>query len=195
MEDCKTVFTDIYQRKVWGDGSGGGSAPDIARPYTDFIASILVHESDTPRKTVLDIGCGYGKMCETVSVRGWHYIGVDAANIKETSGRMLSGRPIDYFVRGNFDALTDPLPLADLVLCKEVLQHLSNTQVQLLLDRTAHYKRRLFTSMTGEGTNTDIPCGGSRPVDLSKAPFYQNCRTVLTYGTNATWIVQELTNP
>lgn len=174
MEDCKAIFTDIYERKAWGDGSGGGSAPDVARPYVDFVNQFL-DIAPLSINRILDIGCGDGVVASMIDWSGYEYIGVDAAQ--------------------GFDALTDPLPEADLVLCKEVLQHLSNAQVQLLLDRTAHYPRRLFTSMTGEGTNKDISCGGSRPVDLSQAPFYQNCRTVLTYGTTSTWIVQELTNP
>jgi len=147
MEDCKAIFTHIYETRAWGDGSGGGSAPEVARSYCDYITAELLH---MPKGTVLDIGSGDGVVADHINFWEHKYIGVDAAQ--------------------GFDALTDPLPEADLVLCKEVMQHLSNGQVQLLLHRTAHYKHRLFTSMTGEGTNTDIPCGGSRPVDLSLPP-------------------------
>lgn len=63
-KDCKEVFTEIYRSKVWGDGSGGGSAPDVARPYIDFVSKYLMEVRlcklawETPR--VLDIGCGDG---------------------------------------------------------------------------------------------------------------------------------------
>lgn len=172
MSNCKDVFTEIYRTKKWGDGSGGGSVPSAARPYCEFITARLSNEQPG---TVLDIGSGDGVVASMIDFAGHEYIGVDAAQ--------------------GFDALTDALPEADLVLCKEVLQHLSNAQVQVLLERTDHYKLRLFTSMTGEGTNVDIETGDSRPVDLSLPPFNRPARTVLTYGKASKWIVQELTTP
>ena len=123
--DCKEVFTDIYARRVWGDGSGGGSGPQ-AQPYCDFVSEYLkMPPYPIGVRTALDIGCGDERVAKRIRWGIFTYIGVDAAQ--------------------GFDALTDELPAADLVLCKEVMQHLSNEQVQLLLDRTAHYPRRLFT--------------------------------------------------
>lgn len=171
MSNCKEVFTEIYRSKKWGDGSGGGS-DNRAKPYCDFVTRLA---SGYSGGTVLDIGCGDGVVASRINLGHMTYIGVDAAQ--------------------GFDALTDELPPSDLVLCKEVLQHLSNDQVELLLQRTDHYPVRLFTSMTGPGTNVDIETGDSRPVDLSLPPFNRPARTVLTYGTGAKWIVQELTNP
>ena len=196
-KDCKEVFTDIYARKIWGDGSGGGSG-EQAQPYCDFVSRYMVTHGT---KAVLDIGCGdllvakNIQMCET-------YFGIDAApnpNGEQNRVRLRyrgAGTPgvpepevgvAEY----NFDVLTDELPgQADLVLCKEVLQHLSNEQVQTLLDRTAHYPRRLFTNNCDpEHMNEDIETGGFRPVDLSKPPFNQPCKTVFTYGR---WHIQEL---
>lgn len=168
--DPKTVFCDIYKRRVWGEGSGGGSDYERAKPYCDFVSEYLkIPPYPIGVRTVLDIGCGDGRVAKHINWHGAKYTGVDAAQ--------------------GFDALTDDLPAADLVLCKEVLQHLSNAQVELLLARTSHYRRRLFTSYVGEGTNTDIQTGQSRPVDLTLPPFSRNARTVLEYGN---YIVQEL---
>ena len=177
-KDCKEVFCDIYKRKIWGDGSGGGSAPDVAAPYIRFVEAYLIFPSfpfsPLDVGTVLDIGCGDGVIAARIDWKGWTYFGVDAAQ--------------------GFDALTDELPEADLILCKEVLQHLSNEQVQLLLDRTARYPRRLFTNTCHESlpVNTDITTGDCRAVDLTLPPFSQSAKTVFKYGH---WIVQELTNP
>lgn len=166
-KDCKEVFTDIYARRVWGEGSGGGSDYERAKPYCDFVTKYIADRIDI--FTVFDLGCGDRRVANMIDVGGAVYIGRDAAQ--------------------GWDALTDPLPVADLVLCKEVLQHLSNDQVELLLTRTDHYPRRLFTSYVGEGTNTDIVTGQSRPVDLTLAPFNRPAREVLRYGN---YIVQEL---
>lgn len=166
-KDCKEVFTDIYARKVWGDGSGGGSG-EQAMPYCAFISNLLAN--DCAVYEVLDIGSGDQNVTRNIKWHGVVYYGIDAA--------------------WGHDALTDTLPPADLVLCKEVMQHLSNEQVQTLLDRTAHYPRRLFTNNCDpEHMNEDIETGGFRPVDLSKPPFNQPCKTVFTYGH---WHIQEL---
>lgn len=182
-KDCKEVFTDIYARKAWGDGSGGGSAPDVARPYIDFITQYLTWPVTL---TVLDIGCGDLSIARRIKWGVSRYIGIDAS-----SGWHEPDDMTNAVVIGAADALYCDLPAADLVLCKEVLQHLSNEQVQLLLDRTAHYPRRLFTNnCDAENMNEDIDTGGFRPVDLTLPPFNQPARTVFTYGC---WHVQELT--
>ena len=167
MSNCKEVFSDIYARKIWGDGSGGGSG-EQAEPYCKFVSKYITTHKPT---RVLDIGSGDGLVARRIHWGAATYIGVDAAQ--------------------GFDALTDELPDADLVLCKEVMQHLSNAQVQLLLDRTAHYPRRLFTNTMhlSLGVNTDIETGDTRAVDLALPPFNQPAKTVLRYGC---WHIQEL---
>jgi SAM-dependent methyltransferase len=182
-KDCKEVFTEIYRSKVWGDGSGGGSG-EQAQPYCDFITQYL---SWPITLTVLDIGCGDLSIARRIKWGVSRYIGIDA-----TSGWNQPDEIFNAVVIGAADALYCDLPAADLVLCKEVMQHLSNEQVQLLLDRTAHYQRRLFTnSKPGPEVteNEDIDTGGFRPVDLSLPPFNQPCKTILEYGC---WHVQEL---
>ena len=181
--DPKAVFTDIYARNVWGGhGSGGGSDPAQAKPYCDFVSRYLINSGIY---TVLDIGCGDLRVARAIEWGVVNYIGIEASS-GWVAPSLLGPRMI---VLGGTDALTAHLPAADLVLCKEVLQHLSNDQVELLLTRTDHYPRRLFTSYVGEGTNSDIVTGQSRPVDLTLPPFNRPARTVLTYGN---YIVQEL---
>lgn len=190
--DCKEVFTDIYARKVWGDGSGGGSG-EQAKPYCKFVEGYVLMSriiKTDGQLIVLDIGCGDLAIAKGIEWGDALYIGVDSAD--------QSWPAVDLGQRcimRNFDALTKPLPEADLILCKEVLQHLSNEQVQTLLDRTAHYPRRLFTNSTflnGKEVNEDITTGDFRAVDLTLPPFNQPAKTVFTYGN---WIVQELTKP
>jgi SAM-dependent methyltransferase len=181
MSDPVEVFTRIYRDKVWGAGSGGGSDPERAKPYCDFVTAYIKKHKP---KRVLDIGCGDLRVANAIDFGAAYYIGIDAANAwpkleKSKTFEILHG-----------DALTMDLPPADLLLCKEVLQHLTNAQVQALLRRTAHYPRRLFTSMVvPTSENLDIETGETRAVDLRTCPFYQPCITVFTYGQ---YIVQEL---
>lgn len=166
MSKAVEVFTDIYKRRVWGDGSGGGSVH--SKPYIDYVNAMIAKHRP---KVVFDIGCGDMVVASKFNLQGAKYIGWDASTFyaeEEQTGQ--------HEIHDGKDALTDELPEADMMLCKEVLQHLSNAQVQTLLDRTSHYPTRIFcNSFDDEGhplkRNSDIEMGDHRPVDLSQYPF------------------------
>lgn len=183
--DPKQVFTDIYARQVWGNGSGGGSAPEVARPYVDFVNAYI--QEHKPR-TILDVGCGDMVVARMLKLNGAKYIGVEAAQLYYEDAEWPEGMT----VVGGVDMLKDPLPRADLLLCKEVLQHLSNAQVKAFIKRTKAYPRMIFTSGTEGQVNADIVMGECRPVDLSLPPFSTSAKTVLRYGKVASYIVQEI---
>lgn len=77
------------------------------------------------------------------------------------------------------------LPSADLLLCKEVLQHLSFADVENFLKNLNSYKYCLITNdinPSGSITqNYDIVRGGYRTLDLREAPFCLEAEEVLTY--------------
>ncbi len=74
------------------------------------------------------------------------------------------------------------LPEADIVLVKEVTQHLPNSDVIRMLDRLSQYNCVVHCSGGLGEPNCDIVMGDCRPVDLSLPPFSRNARTVLEYG-------------
>ncbi len=152
------VFDDIYRRNVWG-GSGGGSRSEVAWPFVAFAKSIIRKPGVT---TVLDIGCGDGWVGRWVYSAEWLavYIGIDAST--EAISKIQNTPAMSYIVA---DALNDELPRADLVLLKEVTQHLSNADVRKLLDRLKQYPAVLHCSALAAGPE-DIETGGYRPVRL-----------------------------
>jgi hypothetical protein len=72
-----------------------------------------------------------------------------------------------------FDLTLDCLPSADIWLCKDCLQHLSNSDISLVLDnfRRSRVKIALISNHTGVLANVDIATGQFRHVDLTRAPF------------------------
>lgn len=128
MTDAKRIFTDIYDRKLWGEGSGGGSSPEASAPYVDAVNRLI---AELKPATILDLGCGDGWVASRFKLGGARYIGVDVVD------SVIEGCQQRH-VWGEFrclDILEDPLPAADLVLCKEVTQHLCDADVERLMGR------------------------------------------------------------
>jgi hypothetical protein len=133
------IFTDVYQKKLWaGDNSiplsGPGSKPDYAKPYVDFVADIVTR---LETKSVLDIGHGDWEMWREYKFENTNYIGVDLASDLSESNNKRYGSKNRQFLQIQFQ---DLLPDAELLLCKDVLQHLSNKDVKNLLLRFSAYK-------------------------------------------------------
>jgi hypothetical protein len=69
--------------------------------------------------------------------------------------------------------VTDELPAADLLISKDVLQHLSNELVQKFIRnnlKPGKYKWVLLTNDRGS-ENADTVPGGYRAIDLAARPF------------------------
>ena len=175
------VFTGLYAPgSMWGDGSGGGSDPNNAAAYVEFLNAFLAKYE--PRR-VLDIGCGDGRMAGAINWQGARYIGIDVAQpaldlFRQWSGDMKTAAWAEWW---QADALTDSLPNADLAICKEVLQHLTNDDVQRMIERLQAYPLVLHCSAMTHSINGDVETGWCRGVDLSLPPFSLPVETVFRY--------------
>ena len=71
------------------------------------------------------------------------------------------------------DATADPLPRADLILCRDLLIHLGTRDAFALLKNFAASGSRLLltTHFAGRTSNPDIVSGDFRPVNLCRPPF------------------------
>lgn len=82
------------------------------------------------------------------------------------------GRPNIRFFHANI--VTDTLPQADIIICRQALQHLPNKDI---LDTIRNFKKSksrylLVTNIDGlKGMNQDIPVGTYRSVNLCLEPF------------------------
>jgi len=133
------VFTNIYQKELWlkddqGPLSGPGSNPDDAKPYVDFVANVI---NRLEIKSVLDIGHGDWEMWRDYKFENTNYIGVDLASDLSKLNNEKYGSKNRLFVQVKFE---DLLPDAELLLCKDVLQHLTNKDVRNLLSRFSAFK-------------------------------------------------------
>jgi hypothetical protein len=166
-------FSKIYSDGVWrhGDlsvpGSGGGSTLGATTAIRKQLPTLL---NDLSCKTFVDVGCGDFTWMQEVELE-CDYVGVDIvpAVISENIARHGSRRRRFLAV----DATCDALPEGDVVLCREMLFHLSLKDVRLVLENILSSPRRYLLLTTDEKTlfNSDIATGDFRILNLMRTPF------------------------
>ncbi len=165
------VFTNIYRENLWGDAdsrSGGGSNLEgttaIRRELPGLIRSLGV-------SSMLDVPCGDFFWMSTLDLKVASYVGGDIVSDVIAANNARFASPVRSFVR--LDAANDPLPRADLVLCRDLLIHLSLRQVRAVLSNLRRSGATWLAASTYSDAvvNEDVLTGGYRPVNLQLAPF------------------------
>lgn len=175
-DPCADVFDRIYATGTWGVGSGAGSTPEYTAAYRAFLRSYMAENSV---KSVLDIGCGDWQIGRLVDWTGVDYLGVDVAPSVVAANRAAFTRPGIRFEVA--DASTAWLPAADLVIVKDVLQHLSIARAQSIVEGLRG-RRVLFVQHADTAANDDCADGGYRPLDLRLPPFNLPLREAFDFG-------------
>lgn len=176
------VFKKIYREGLWGEkwSSGAGSFAESSYPYLALLQNFL---KEKRIKTVVEIGCGDWELSRHIDWSGVDYLGIDVVPELIQRNRALYERAHIHFQSA--DAIRYPLPAADLILCKDVLQHLSNSDVALLLKKLEPAPYCLITNdvdpLSESSYNPDIETGGYRPIDITMPPFLYEGAKVLTY--------------
>lgn len=168
----RAVFTRIYARNLWGDAhsaSGPGSNIDatsvVRRELPDLFRRFGV-------RSVLDAPCGDFLWMREIVPALDSYTGMDI--VPDLIERNRARYQIDHvsFMCGDISA--DPLPRADLVLCRDCLIHLpTRLIVKSLRNFLASGARYLL--LTNSATTMpyhDIPVGSFRAIDFRAAPFH-----------------------
>lgn len=187
MNDADNVerFRKYYENEDdgWGGGSGAGSNPHYVLPYRQFLENFLYLNNI---RTVVDIGCGDWAFSRFLNLEGVHYRGFDVVESVVQKNRDRFG---SASVR--FDIMPADLrqvPRADLLIMKDVLQHLPNHDIfrhrAELFDR---YPRCLITNSyrkLDSGSNVDIyEYGSFRCLDLNGPPYMFGGTYVLEFSS------------
>lgn len=181
--DVEAIFQIIYHRRIWGGGSGVGSEIRNTCLYVAYVQHLMDRFSV---RTVLDLGCGDWSFSQYLDFGGRYYLGVDAVpsvvsrNVAEFGSSNIS------FAQGNLCS-PDELPECDLVLCKDVLQHLSSANVMTILAKIGRARLSLITN-DYHPSNRDCTNGSTRPMDVSAPPFNFPGRPVLAFGGKVSFL-------
>jgi SAM-dependent methyltransferase len=167
------TFNHIYAEGMWGRDdrgkgtSGSGSTLEITREYRAYVEDFMKKHAV---KSVVDAGCGDWSFSSAMDWGDASYLGVDIASDIVDADRKKYQRDKVRFQVGD---ITEELPAADLLISKDVLQHLSNRLVQKFIEnnlRKGKYKWVILTNDRGSG-NPDVRPGGYRAIDLAAPPF------------------------
>jgi SAM-dependent methyltransferase len=167
------TFNRIYAEGTWGRDvagkgtSGTGSTLEITRDYRAYIEAFMKTHRIT---SIVDAGCGDWGFSSAIDWGNASYLGIDISSDVIGAVRNKYERGRISFRVGN---IADELPAADLLISKDVLQHLSNTLVQNFIRnnlKQGKYKWVILTNDRGSG-NHDIESGGYRAIDLAAPPF------------------------
>jgi SAM-dependent methyltransferase len=167
------TFNRIYAERTWGKDvagkgtSGTGSTLEITREYRAYVEDFMKKHSV---KSVVDAGCGDWSFSSAIDWGDASYLGIDIASDVIAAVRNKHEKGRSTFQVGD---ITDELPAADLLISKDVLQHLSNELVHKFIRnnlRKGKYKWVILTNDRGS-ENRDVASGGYRAIDLAAPPF------------------------
>lgn len=185
-DDAERIFTEIYDTGYWGRNSEGkgfsgpGSTVENAAPYVSFLEN-FIYANDV--KSVVDVGCGDWTFSQHIRWGDVQYTGYDIVKSVIEANQLKFASPTIKFLHGN--AIDIELPEADLLICKDVLMHLTNEDIALFLKQLGKYRHCLITNnidrYTWSSDNRPIETGRFRPLDLTKPPFNVNGVKVFTY--------------
>jgi SAM-dependent methyltransferase len=188
QDPTEELFTNIYEQGVWGgvDYSGGGAEFKNSQKYIAFLQKFLRKKKI---QTVVDVGCGDWQISKYIDWHSIQYLGCDVVAHLVDKNQQRFGSPSVQFIHAN--AMEIDLPEADLLICKDVLQHLPHAEIKKFLMQLPKFKHCLITNDVDPATmssdNVDIAKDSYPPyrtLDLTKPPFNQKGVKILTYQSD-----------
>lgn len=195
-KSTEAIFTEIYKKGYWGklDGkkyfSGTGTHDENALAYIDMLINFIQKNNV---KSVFEIGCGDFSIIKQVLFQAdVDYTGADI--VADLVAHLQENHSDEHTNFIHFDAISaENYPSADLCIIRQVLQHLSNSQIQQILEKTKKFKYVMITEHLPahpKEFNGDKTIGGyirlqnikTSGVFLNKAPFDLDCKTISSYA-------------
>lgn len=186
--DPKQAFSLIYERGMWGKAengqffSGKGSHDHtIVQTYVKAVSDFIVGLGYTP--DVVDLGCGdfnVGMRLRNLCAR---YVACDVVPALIARNQLEFGTgDVEFRV---VDITHDDIPVGDVLFLRQVLQHLSNIQIDAFLRRLPKCQYLVVTEhlpedekfianidkSVGHGTRMDHHVGAPSGVVLTAPPF------------------------
>jgi SAM-dependent methyltransferase len=176
----RNPFEQVYAQGGWsGVGSGPGSQFDYTRNYIVFLEEFLRYNGI---RSVVDFGCGDWTFSQYVNWGDAAYLGIDCVASVIEKNKLQHARGNVQFKLVEYGELS--FPPCDLLISKDVLQHLPFAAIHQLLAaiRANGTPFALLTNDFADVNVTDIQPNGYRPLNLSMPPFDLNGAVVFSFG-------------
>jgi hypothetical protein len=189
----REVFSEIYERRIWGgnasrefDSGAGSHDPAVVAAYVDAVTRLASAIGRT--LDAVDLGCGDFNVGSQLRHLFGAYAACDVVpSLIERNRAAFAALQVDFRC---LDIAADDLPPGDIALVRQVLQHLSNADVQRVVEKLYRYKFLVLTEhvpvcpdfepnvdqATGAGTRLEADSG----VVLTAAPFSLRARAERT---------------
>lgn len=178
----KDAMSQVYSKKLWGGGhhdfySGTGShLPDLVDPYVDAVTEFLTSFEES--LTACDLGCGDFNVGQRLARNTKNYVAIDIVpGLIDRNKKRFVEENLEFYC---LDIAVDDLPAGDCAIVRQVLQHLSNTEVESIVDKLSRYKYVILTEhlpiadftpnldiISGQGTRLKMQSG----INLLRPPF------------------------
>ena len=157
----KDIFSVIYANSMWSKipgekfGSGSGSHNEkVIVPYMELLLNFIINNKI---RLITDLGCGdfwiMRHVLGTLDKNNYAYFynGVDVVEELINHNNKTFGRANVKF--HCMDAAQDDteLPFGELLIIRQVLQHLSNVDIKKILAKTKNFKFVLVTESIYDG--------------------------------------------
>jgi len=167
----ESTFAPFYTENRWGDSesrSGPGSSLTRTAKLRDELPVLL---QEIGARTLLDAPCGDFNWMKDTTLGIEVYFGVDVIPDLIERNRQLYGDVRTQFVL--LDLTRDPLPRADVILCRDCFIHFSYRHIALAI---RNFKRTgstylLTNTYSDWRQNENIRTGDFRYINLLLPPF------------------------
>ena len=178
----KDAMDQVYKLKLWGSNSSefysgeGSHLPEIINQYITIVTSFL-KSFETPL-IVCDLGCGDFNIGKELVKHTKKYIAIDIVNdLIDYNKEKFKAENLEFQC---LDIAKDDIRIGDCAIIRQVLQHLSNTEIKTILNKLSDFKYVILTEHLPAGyfePNKDIISGqGIRlkkqsGVEITSPPF------------------------
>ena len=169
----KEIFKSIIDNKVWRGGRGeticgSGSTLHFTASLRSALEDFFIQAKIA---SILDAPCGDFNWFNAVSMPNVNYIGMDIIDSLISDNIKKYDHPARKFICG--DICSDPLPIADIMICRDCLMHLPFSNC---MDFFINFKKSgipfLFLTSHANFKNVDLPApGGYREINFFLPPF------------------------
>jgi 2-polyprenyl-3-methyl-5-hydroxy-6-metoxy-1,4-benzoquinol methylase len=166
----------------WGKNSGGGSDSYFTIEYRCFLDKFIAMNGV---RSIVDIGCGDWQFSRFLNLDGVRYSGFDVVpSVVERNRHSYGSRDVEFSI---MPSRLEDVPPADLLIMKDVLQHLPNDAIfdfsEKVFPRFTHCLLTNSYQKLNSRQNIDITYGNFRCLDLTSPPFSFSGSYVLEFSS------------
>ena len=154
------AFNEVYAKNMWKQG-GARSGLGSEGAYADrYVTLVLEYAAKHRLRTVVDGGCGDFSVGSRLAPSFDRYMALDVSpliiDINKSRYADLTKLHVSFAVA---DMTSTTFPTADLILIRQVLQHLPNAKIEQILGNleASNWRRALITEDVHDPGNNEVP--------------------------------------